>query len=300
MSQAVQRTEIPGLAVRRGKVRDIYELDDARLLIVATDRISAFDVILNQPIPDKGKVLTRLSVFWFEHLAGQVTSHLERFLDTPEAARRADARLSGFADVLAGRSMIVSKVEVFPVECVVRGYLAGSGWKSYRQTGEVCGIKLPAGLRESDRLPQPIFTPSTKAEAGHDENISMERAKETIGADAAEYLRERSVAVYQAASEHARSRGVIIADTKFEWGRLGDRIILADEVLTPDSSRFWPAESYRPGRPQPSFDKQFVRDFLETCSWDKTPPAPTLPADVIVRTREKYVEAYERLTGRKF
>lgn len=300
MRDAVTRTEIPSLPVRRGKVRDIYELDPDRLLIVASDRISAFDVILNEPIPDKGKVLTMLSVFWFDYLSNTVTSHLELFLETPGDVADCDKRLAPYARILAARSMVVRKVRIFPVECVVRGYLAGSGWKSYQKSGEVCGVKLPKGLVESDRLPQPIFTPSTKAEAGHDENISFSRMAEIVGANVASHLRDASIRTYETAASHALSRGIILSDTKFEWGRLGEDIILADEVLTPDSSRFWPAESYRPGKPQPSFDKQFVRDYLETCSWDKTPPPPALPKDVIANTRLKYVEAYERLTGKKF
>lgn len=300
MSDAVMRTDIPGLPVRRGKVRDIYELDGERLLIVASDRISAFDVIIGEPIPDKGKVLTRLSVFWFDHLTDTVTSHLERFLDTPEAVAEHDSRLADFAETLAGRSMVVKKLDIYPVECVIRGYLAGSGWKGYQENGKVCGIKLPEGLTESAKLPEPIFTPATKAESGHDENISFEQMVEVVGSDVAEYLRDASKQTYLKASEHARSRGIILADTKFEWGRFGDEIILADEILTPDSSRFWPAESYEPGRSQPSFDKQFVRDYLETCDWDKTPPAPALPDEVVAKTRQKYIEAYERLTGEKF
>ena len=300
MSKPVVATDIPALPVRRGKVRDVYELDPAHLLIVATDRVSAFDVILPQPIPDKGKLLTMLSVFWFRFLSPRVAGHLERFLDTPDAVADCDPRLAPYADVLAGRSMLVKKVRIFPVECVVRGYLAGSGWKSYQKTGEVCGVKLPPGLTESARLPQPIFTPSTKAESGHDENISFAHMADLIGPDVARRLRDASLDVYHTAADHARSRGIILSDTKFEWGRLDGDIILADEVLTPDSSRFWPAESYQAGRSQPSFDKQFVRDYLETCSWDKTPPAPPLPPDVIARTRAKYIEAYERLTGETF
>ena len=294
------RTDIPGLSVRRGKVRDIYELDGERLLIVASDRISAFDVVIGEPIPDKGKVLTGLSVFWFDHLADTVTSHLERFLDTPEAVAEHESRLADFAETLAGRSMVVRKLDIYPVECVVRGYLAGSGWKGYEENGEVCGIKLPEGFTESAKLPEPIFTPATKAESGHDENISFGQMVEIVGSDVAEHLRDASIRTYLRAAEHARSCGIILSDTKFEWGRLADEIILADEVLTPDSSRFWPAESYEPGRSQPSFDKQFVRDYLEGCDWDKTPPAPALPDEVVAKTRLKYIEAYERLTGQKF
>jgi phosphoribosylaminoimidazole-succinocarboxamide synthase len=293
-STPVLRTELPGLRLlSRGKVRDNYELGDT-LLIVSSDRISAFDSVLPDGIPDKGKVLNQLSVFWFELTAGQVRNHLrehrvERF---PEAARR-------HADLLRGRSMIVSRLEMMPVECVVRGFLAGSGYKEYRSSGTVCGLRLPAGLQESARLPEPLFTPSTKATSGHDENIPFSRVVEMVGRETAEALRDLSLKVYRRACEHAESRGIIIADTKFEFGRDDDGLVLADEVLTPDSSRFWPADAYRPGGPQPSFDKQFVRDHLERSGWDKNPPAPPLPAEIIEGTRRRYLEIYRRLTGRE-
>jgi phosphoribosylaminoimidazole-succinocarboxamide synthase len=279
----------------QGKVRDIFDLGD-RLLIVATDRISAFDVVLPDPIPYKGEVLTKISLFWFDHLKDVVPNHLVSadVRDLPE-------QYAGYADALKGRMMLVRKAEVFPVECIVRGYLAGSGWKEYQEHGTVCGQKLPAGLAESDRLPEPVFTPSTKAAIGeHDENISFERMCEIIGEDHATRLRDVSLELYARAAEHARSRGIIIADTKFEFGLVDGEVTLIDEVLTPDSSRFWPADSYEPGHGQPSFDKQFVRDWLEASGWDKTPPAPSLPEDVIVMTAEKYVEAYEMITGEPF
>jgi phosphoribosylaminoimidazole-succinocarboxamide synthase len=279
----------------QGKVRDLYDLGD-RLLLVASDRLSAFDVVLPDPIPYKGEVLTKLSIFWFELLADVVPNHLlsTDVADLPE-------RFAPMADYLAGRFMLVKKAKVFPVECIVRGYLAGSGWAEYQRAGTVCGIPLVAGLVESDRLPEPIFTPSTKAQIGlHDENISFERAAEIIGAEAAEELREKSLAVYSAARDHAASRGIVIADTKFEFGVVDGQITLVDEVLTPDSSRFWPAASYRPGGGQPSFDKQFVRDWLTASGWDKNPPAPQLPPDVVERTSEMYIQAYELITGCAF
>jgi phosphoribosylaminoimidazole-succinocarboxamide synthase len=279
----------------QGKVRDIFDLGRA-LLIVATDRISAFDVVLADPIPYKGEVLTKISLFWFDHLSGIVPNHLLSAdeCDLPEG-------LADHASSLRGRFMLVKKAEVFPVECIVRGYLAGSGWKEYREHGTVCGQELPAGLVESSRLPEPIFTPSTKAAIGdHDENISFERMVEIVGAEHAERLRDVSIALYSAARDHAASRGIIIADTKFEFGLVDGEITLVDEVLTPDSSRFWPADEYEPGHGQPSFDKQFVRDWLEASGWDKTPPPPVLPEDVIVMTAEKYVEAYETITGHAF
>jgi phosphoribosylaminoimidazole-succinocarboxamide synthase len=279
----------------QGKVRDLYDLGD-RLLLVASDRLSAFDVVLPDPIPYKGEVLTKLSIFWFELLADVVPNHLlsTDVADLPE-------QFASMADYLRGRFMLVKKATVFPVECIVRGYLAGSGWAEYQRAGTVCGVPLAAGLVESDRLPEPIFTPSTKAQIGlHDENISFERAAEIIGAEAADELREKSLAVYSAARDHAASRGIIIADTKFEFGVVDGQITLVDEVLTPDSSRFWPAASYRPGGGQPSFDKQFVRDWLTASGWDKNPPAPRLPADVVERTSETYIQAYELITGRAF
>jgi phosphoribosylaminoimidazole-succinocarboxamide synthase len=264
-----------------------------RLLLVSTDRISAFDWVLPTGIPDKGRVLTQLSAFWFSLL--EEPNHMLS-LDLRSLERLSDAERA----MLTGRSMLVRKAEVVPIECVVRGYLSGSGWKEYRQYGTVCGLKLPSGLRESDRLPEPIFTPATKEETGHDINISFERMEEIIGPHLAAELRRRSLDVYRRGAEHARKRGIIIADTKFEWGRAGDELILIDEVLTPDSSRFWPADLYQPGGSPPSFDKQFVRDWLEGAAWDKNSKPPELPADVVLRTRGKYVEAYERLTGRTF
>lgn len=290
----VLETSLSGLKlIRRGKVRDVYEVDDEHLLIVATDRISAFDCVLPTPIERKGEVLTALSRFWFErlgHITGHhlVTTKLERM---PEAVSRHGRNLSG-------RSMLVRRTEVFPVECVVRGYLSGSGWKDYLRTGAVCGHTLPQGLRESEQLREPIFTPATKAEEGHDENIDESSMSAIIGAEATTLLRETSLRLYKEASAYARSRGIIIADTKFEFGR--DRagsVLLIDEVLTPDSSRFWPADKYAPGRAQPSFDKQFVRDYLETLDWDKRPPAPPLPTEVAEATTARYLEAYRLLTG---
>ncbi len=279
----------------RGKVRDIFDLGD-RLLIVATDRISAFDVVLPDPIPYKGQVLTQISLFWLHELADTVPNHL---ISADPADLPADFR--AYASSLAGRMMLVRKAEVFPVECIVRGYLAGSGWKEYQERGTVCGQPLPAGLLESSRLPEPIFTPSTKAAVGeHDENISFERMVDLIGREHAERLRDVSIELYSRAAEYARTRGIIIADTKFEFGLIDGEVTLIDEVLTPDSSRFWPADSYEPGHGQPSFDKQFVRDWLEASGWDKKPPAPHLPEDVIVMTAEKYVEAYEAITGEPF
>ena len=295
-TRTVAETSLPGLRlVRRGKVRDVYEVGDDRLLVVATDRISAFDCILPTRIPRKGEVLTALSRFWFDRLSHAAPHHLvtTEVEEMPEAVRR-------YSEVLRGRSMLVLRAEVFPVECVVRGYLSGSGWKDYQSTGETSGHRLPPGLRESDELPSPIFTPATKAEEGHDENISESRMREIVGAEVTEELRERALALYREAEEYARGRGIIIADTKFEFGRGADgRVLLIDEALTPDSSRFWPAERYQPGGPQPSFDKQFVRDYLESIHWNKQPPVPSLPDDVVSRTREKYVEAFRRLSGRE-
>jgi phosphoribosylaminoimidazole-succinocarboxamide synthase len=278
---------------RRGKVRDVYSVDDDHLLIVATDRISAFDCVLPTPIARKGEVLTALSRFWFDRLGHVVPHHLvtTEIEEMPETVRR-------HAESLRGRSMLVKRTEVFPVECVVRGYLVGSGWKDYKRTGEVCGHHLPEGLRESEKLPAPIFTPSTKAEEGHDENISEAQMAETIGADVTGTLRDISLRLYTEASEYARTRGIIIADTKFEFGRDKDgSITLIDEVLTPDSSRFWPADQYEPGKSQPSFDKQFVRDYLETLDWNKQPPAPSLPPEIAQATTERYLEAYRLLAG---
>jgi phosphoribosylaminoimidazole-succinocarboxamide synthase len=288
----ILETLLEGWRVRRGKVRDIYDLGD-RLLLVSTDRISAFDWVLPSGIPDKGRVLTQLSAFWFERL-GEPHHLLSTSVDDLELPPGCDRR------ALAGRSMLVRKTDVVPIECVVRGYLAGSGWGEYQKTGSVCGIKLPPGLREGQQLGEPIFTPATKEESGHDINVSFAEMAQRVGSDLAEELRSRSIEVYRRGAEHARGRGIIIADTKFEWGRVGDELILIDEVLTPDSSRFWPADQYVPGGNQPSFDKQFVRDWLSATSWDKNCPPPPLPADVIVKTRAKYVEAFERLTGQPF
>jgi len=278
---------------RRGKVRDVYGLDNDQLLIVASDRISAFDCVLPTPIARKGEVLTALSRFWFERLSHIVPNHLiaTKIEQMPETVRR-------HAGIVEGRSMLVRSTEVFPVECVVRGYLAGSGWKDYLRTGEVCGHRIPSGLVESDQLPKPIFTPATKAEEGHDENISEERMSEILGRETTQTLRDISLRLYAEASEYARTRGIIIADTKFEFGReKGGDIILIDEALTPDSSRFWPASQYQPGASQPSFDKQFVRDYLETLDWNKMPPAPPLPAEIAQATTERYLEAYRLLAG---
>jgi len=299
--------------VRRGKVRDVYDLGD-KLLLVATDRISAFDWVMPNGIPDKGRILTQISAFWFEKLG--VPNHLLSLDASPVVGTlRVPSSVNGTrsvpttAEELAGRSMIVTKTKVVPIECVVRGYLDGSGWKEYQKSGTVCGIKLPSGLVQCSKLPEPIFTPATKEESGHDINISFPQMVEIIGRELAEDLRRRSLDVYTRAAEFARTRGIIIADTKFEWGLVGQvsnlssqrsEVILIDEVLTPDSSRFWPADQYQPGRGQPSFDKQFVRDWLETTGWDKDSPPPELPADVVAKTRAKYVEAYEKLTGKKF
>ena len=290
---ALRETNLPGAKLfARGKVRDVYEVSEHRLLIVATDRLSAFDEVMAEGIPDKGRVLTQLSRFWFDFLRDFVPTH---FLTAQ--AEEYPAELQQHGDQLAGRSMLVRKTRPFPVECVVRGYLAGSGWKNYKATGAVCGIKLPAGLQESAQLDQPIFTPATKATEGHDENIAWEEVVSIVGSSVAEKLRNLSLEVYVRARDYAESRGIIIADTKFEWGLWKDQIILIDEVLTPDSSRFWPREGYEPGRSQPSFDKQFVRDYLESIHWNKNPPPPALPADVVEKTSEKYREAYRRLTG---
>jgi len=289
----IYQTEIPNLSVRRGKVRDIYDLGK-QLLLVATDRISAFDVVMPNGIPCKGEVLARISCFWFERFS-HFRHHLVELIED-----RAPERLEPYLDQLRGRSMLVRKTNVVPIECVVRGYLAGSGWKEYQKTQSVCGIKLPAGLRQCDVLPEPIFTPATKAETGHDENISFEEACKLTDASLMKMLRERSIAIYREAAEYARGRGVIIADTKFEWGTDDNDVILIDEILTPDSSRFWPADDYVPGRDQASFDKQYVRNYLETLDWDKTPPGPELPDDVVASTSRKYIEAYERLTGLSF
>lgn len=287
-------TEFPKLQLfKKGKVRDIYEFG-GNLLIVATDRISAFDVVMPNGIPDKGKVLTQLSIFWFEFTKDIIKNHLI----SGEADEFPD-EVREYKDILSGRSMLVEKSKPLPVECVVRGYLAGSGWKEYCQKGTVCGIELPRGLRESEKLPEPIFTPATKAEAGHDINLTEQQAGEIVGRQIFEKLKAKSLALYQKAARYAESKGIIIADTKFEFGKNGDEIILIDEVLTPDSSRFWPQDEYRAGSPQKSFDKQFARDYLEGLDWDKTPPAPVLPDEIVQKTREKYLEAFRRLVGKE-
>jgi phosphoribosylaminoimidazole-succinocarboxamide synthase len=286
----LRETNFPGLAPSaRGKVRDIYDLGD-RLLIVATDRLSAFDVVMPTPIPDKGKVLTQISLFWFALLKDVIPNHVLGADNFP-------APFGAHRDQLAGRSMLVRKTNPLPIECVVRGYLSGSGWKEYVATGQICGIALPAGLRESDKLPEPIFTPATKAAAGHDENISFDHAAHLVGRPLAEKVRAVSLEIYNRAAAYAAPRGVMLADTKFEFGRLNNELIWIDEALTPDSSRFWPAAQYSPGGPQPSFDKQFVRDYLERIQWPKTPPGPELPPDVVAATRTKYREAYRMLVG---
>jgi len=279
---------------RRGKVRDVYDLGD-RLLIISTDRISCFDVVLPSGIPYKGKVLTKMSCFWFEFLKDVIPNHFisADIKDYPQ-------QLKKYAELLEGRSMLVKKTSPMPVECVVRGYLSGSGWKEYQKNGSVCGIKLPAGLGESAELPEIIFTPSTKEEKGHDQNVSQDYVEEQLGKEKTLILKEKSIAIYKKARDYARARGVIIADTKFEFGVFENKIILIDEVLTPDSSRFWPKDEYAPGRSQPSFDKQFVRDYLESLDWDKTPPAPGLPEEIIEKTSKKYLQAYKNLTGEEF
>jgi phosphoribosylaminoimidazole-succinocarboxamide synthase len=289
------QTDFPDLQLHAsGKVRDVYQLNDDRLLFVATDRISAFDYVLATGIPHKGRVLSQLSLFWFEFLSEIVPSHVitadvDRY---PQAVRK-------YADQLRGRSMLVQRAEMFPVECVVRGYISGSAWKEYKATGKVCGIELPAGLRESDAFPEPIFTPATKAVTGHDENIPFEQMSKLVGSETAGQLRDITLKIYNKAAAYARQRGIIIADTKFEFGRTAQGITLADEVLTPDSSRFWPANQYRPGQPQESYDKQYVRDYLEKIRWNKRPPAPALPLEVARGTSEKYLEAYFQLIGQR-
>lgn len=294
LSRILLQTDFPEFNLHaRGKVRDLYSLN-GQLLFVATDRISAFDYVLASGIPEKGRVLTQLSLFWFDFLQGTVNNHLitARVEDYPAPLRR-------YADQLRGRSMLVNKAQMIDVECVVRGYISGSGWKDYQKTGAVCGIKLPPGLRESDKLPEPIFTPASKAVSGHDENISFHEMCKRTGAELAERLRDLSVAIYKKAADYAAGRGIIIADTKFEFGHTAQGLALADEVLTPDSSRFWPADRYQPGRAQESYDKQFVRDYLETIRWNKQPPAPALPEDVARKTSEKYIQAYRVLAGRE-
>jgi len=290
--RVIRQTHFAGLTpAARGKVRDIYDLGD-KLLIVATDRLSAFDVVLPTPIPDKGRVLTQLSLFWFNLLKDVIPNHVLSATDFP-------APFDKHREALEGRSMVVRKTKPLPIECVARGYVSGSGWKDYRTTGEICGVALPAGLRESDRLPDPIFTPATKAASGHDENISFEQAAALIGKELAEKVRAVTLEIYRRAASYAKPRGIILADTKFEFGLLNNQLLWIDEALTPDSSRFWPAAEYNPGGPQPSFDKQFVRDYLERIRWPKTPPGPELPPEVVDATRAKYREAFRILAGRE-
>lgn len=292
MSTLVMQTLLDRWPVRRGKVRDIYDLGD-QLLIVSTDRISAYDFVLPTGIPDKGRVLTQVSNFWFDLLKEAnhlITSEVDQ-MGLPDEIDKEELR---------GRSMLVKKAEVVPIECVVRGYLAGSGWKEYQQSGTVCGIQLPPGLQESSKLEEPIFTPATKEESGHDINISFERMVEIVGQETADELKARSMSLYQRGAEYAAQKGLIIADTKFEWGRVADELIVVDEVLTPDSSRFWPGDQYQPGKGQPSFDKQFVRDWLSGTDWDKNSTPPPLPEEIVTKTREKYIAAYETLTGKEF
>jgi len=294
LDSVLLQTDFPDLELyASGKVRDVYRVDDKHLLFVATDRISAFDYILATGIPHKGRVLTQISLFWFEFLKDIVRNHL-----ITADVERYPVTVQKYADQLRGRSMLVRQAEMFPVECVVRGYISGSAWKEYKTSGTVCGIRLPAGLKESDQLPEPIFTPATKATSGHDENIPFDEMARIVGQELSTRLRDLSLAVYRKAADYARQRGIIIADTKFEFGHTPEGITLADEVLTPDSSRFWPADKYQPGRSQESYDKQYVRDYLEQIHWNKQPPTPALPPEVACRTSEKYLEAYQRLTGR--
>ena len=295
MAQIVLQTSIPGTNPHRGKVRDIYDLGD-KLLIVASDRISAFDVIMDSGIPNKGVVLTQISKFWFKFLGASIENHLisDDVKDFPEP-------FCNYPDQLAGRSMLVKKTSVLPIECIVRGYITGSGWKDYNKTGTVCGYKLPAGLKQCEKLPTPLFTPSTKAELGaHDENISVDECEKIIGKDKSDYIGQKSIEIFEKAGAFAADKGIILADTKFEWGEIDGRIILIDEALTPDSSRFWPADKYESGRDQESFDKQFVRNYLEEINFDKSGKGITLPEDIIQNTSAKYIEAYEKLTGTKF
>ena len=295
MAEIVLQTSIPDQKVHHGKVRDIYDLGD-KLIIVASDRISAFDVIMKNGIPNKGAVLTQISKFWLEFFGSEIDNHLitDDVADFPEP-------FSNYPQQLKSRSMLVRKTQVLPVECIIRGYITGSGWKDYQRSGTVCGHKLPAGLKQCDKLAEPLYTPSTKAELGmHDENISVEQSAEIIGKDAAEYISKKSIEIFNKASEYALKRGIILADTKFEWGVLDGKIILIDEVLTPDSSRFWPADDYAPGRDQQSYDKQFVRNYLESVKFDKSGQGIELPKDIIEKTSDKYIECYEKLTGKKF
>ena len=287
-------TNLPGITLRaRGKVRDVYSIGEDRLLIIATDRISAFDYILATGIPDKGRVLTAMSLFWFDFLKDVTPNHL-----ISANVDEYPNELHQFRDQLEGRSMLVHRANMVDVECVARGYISGSGWKDYKRTGSICGIALPAGLRESDKLPEPIFTPATKAHTGHDENVSFDLVASQIGLDLTNRLRDLTLAIYRKASDYAATKGIILADTKFEFGFVGEQLLLGDEVLTPDSSRFWPAATYAPGGAQPSYDKQFVRDYLESIQWNKQPPAPALPDEIAQHTSEKYKQAYRELTGR--
>ncbi|UCH71865.1 MAG: phosphoribosylaminoimidazolesuccinocarboxamide synthase [Thermoplasmatales archaeon] len=290
----VTKTDIPLKSFKKGKVRDVYELNN-ELLLIMTDRISAFDFVLHEPIPYKGVCLTQLSKFWFDFFKDSVQNHMisTEVSDLPES-------LYGYENVLSGRSMLVKKAEVFPVECIVRGYISGSAWKSYQKDGTVCGIKLPTGMKESQKFDKPLFTPSTKSDEGHDINISYDNMKKIIGFENAEKIKEISLKMYNEGAEYARKKGIIIADTKFEFGKIGDQISVVDEVLTPDSSRFWPANLYKPGKSQPSFDKQYVRDYLSSTGWDKNSSPPNLPSNVIEVTTKKYIEAYEKITGKKF
>jgi phosphoribosylaminoimidazole-succinocarboxamide synthase len=292
---ALLQTDFPELELyASGKVRDVYRVDNEHLLFVATDRISAFDYVLGSGIPNKGKVLTQISLFWFDFLKDIVANHV-----VTANVNEYPAPLRKYADQLRGRSMLVIHANMFPTECIARGYVSGSGWKDYKATGAICGIELPKGLRESYKLPEPIFTPATKAITGHDENIPFSEMKKLVGAERAEQLREVTLKIYRKTSAYAATRGILIADTKFEFGMTAAGLVLADEVLTPDSSRFWPADTYSPGSAQLSYDKQFVRDYLEEIQWNKKPPAPALPATVVAKTSEKYVEAFRRLTGRE-
>jgi len=290
----VTQTDLPLKIFKKGKVRDVYELND-KLLLIATDRISAFDFVLHEPIPNKGICLTQISKFWFDHFKNSIPNHVisTELFDLP-------ANLDDFKEMLNGRSMLVKKAKTFPIESIVRGYISGSAWNSYKKDNTICGIKLKKGLRESDKLDEPLFTPSIKVEAGHDINISYDKMKELIGKEDAEKIRDFSMKIYKKGAEYALKKGIIVADTKFEFGKIGDEIILIDELLTPDSSRFWPADKYEPGKPQPSFDKQFVRDYLTETGWDKNSTPPHLPENVIIETEKKYREAYERITGKKF
>jgi len=290
----VTKTELPLKVFKKGKVRDVYETNN-ELLLVVTDRISAFDFVLHEPIPKKGICLTQISKFWFDHFKDTVPSHM-----ISDSVSEFPGDLQNYEGQLNGRSMLVKKANVFPIECIVRGYISGSAWKSYQKDGTVCGIKLPEGMKESDKFDEPLFTPSTKADTGHDINISYEKMVEMVGKEDAEKMKELSLKIYKEGAEFARQKGIIIADTKFEFGKIGDQIILVDECLTPDSSRFWPADLYEPGKSQPSFDKQYVRDYLSSTGWDKNSNPPNLPDEVVAETQRKYQEAYEKLTGKRF